>query len=265
MLNHPSGKIQKFLTIFIMAGASISCSILAKHGIPLSSSQILDSIQTYVDSTNTKTVVLIPMYHIAKSSVYDDLADYLETLKFQGYVTFCEGLLPTDKYSDSLSIPLYKDLHTLYSPDNPLKLDTLKRKMRKMLGHELGSIHDETASQHGMVVQTQSSLKQLTSDMDYWVDVTYADMIQEFEERFGEIELSQYDYDCPLESNEYKRKEDRRFTDLRVGSNKCNVKLGRWVLDPRFNKIAVVFGYSHISYLRWFVLKSNGYTLISNP
>jgi len=257
--------IQKFLTIIIMAGTSISCSMLAKHGIPLSPSQIMDSIQTYVDSTNTKTVILVPMYHIAKSSMYDDLADYLDTLKFQGYVTFLEGVLPTDKFSDSLSIPLYRDLHVLYSPDDSLKLDTLKRKMRKMFGHELGSIHDNPASQHDMIVQTQSSLKRLTSDRDYWVDLTYADMIQEFEEQYGEIVLSQYDYDCPLDSNKYKGKEDKRFSDLRVGSSRCNVKLGRWVLNPRFDKIAVVFGYGHISYLRWFVLKSNGYTLIPNP
>jgi len=263
MLKYHRRILWRIPAIFSMAVFSISCSICAKHGIPLTSSKILDSVQTYVDSTNSKTVVLVPMLHIAKASDYDRIADYLDTLKSQGFVTFCEGLLVTDKYSDSLSIPLCRDLKMIYSPNDSMRLDTLQRKMRKILGHNLVSKYDGMASRRGMVVQTRSALN-LNGDRDYWVDVTYADAIKEFEVRFGEIVLSEYDYECPLDSDDYKGKKDKRFSCLRENKNKCNEKLGKCVVGSGFDKIAVVFGYAHMHYLKLHVLLSNGYELTTN-
>lgn len=257
------GNVLKMLAIFIIAASSMSCSMFAKHGIPLTSSQIFESVQSFIDSTGTRTVVLFPMWHVAKSSEYARIADYLDTLKAHGYVTFCEGVLATDKYSDSLSISSVSELRAICSPNDSVRLDTLRRKMRKILGQNLGSMHDEMAFRHGMVVQTIDMLR-LTGDRDYWVDMTYADVIQEFEEKFGEIVLSQYDYECPLDSQEYKGKMDGRFSYLRSGHNKCNDKLARWILDSSFDKIAVVYGYAHIHYLQWSVLQKNGYKPVTN-
>ena len=97
------------------------------------------------------------------------------------------------------------------------------------------------------------------------VDGTYADMIKEFEMYFGEIELSPYDFECPLGSDKYKGKEDKRWK-LRANANTyCNVRLVRCILESGFEKIAVVYGYSHIHRLYWFVLPKNGYIPVENP
>lgn len=204
------------------------------------------------------------MRHVGKPAHFKKINDYLDTLKSHGYVTFGEGCMPSDKFTDTLDIPLYRDVYDLYSPVDSMKLDTLYRKMRKILGVSLRFRTENIASKLHRV--TQNSLLQPSGDQDYWVDVTYADFIKEFETMYGEIELSPYDFEYPLELNKYKGKEDPSWKSIRANKNAyCNVRIARCIFESSFDKIAVVYGYSHIHRLYWFVLPEKGYKLVDNP
>lgn len=254
----------KVFTYFLMVASAVGCASAARHGMPLSSAMLYGSIKTFVDSSGARTVVLVPMRHVGKPAHYQKVGDYLDTLKSHGYVTFCEGLLPSDKSTDTLDIPLCRDIRDLYYPVDSMKMDTLSRKLRKILGVDPAYLYDNIAARWHSVKQDESFLH-LYGDRDYWVDGTYADMIKEFEMYFGEIELSPYDFECPLGSDKYKGKEDKRWK-LRANANTyCNVRLVRCILESGFEKIAVVYGYSHIHRLYWFALPNNGYIPVENP
>lgn len=254
----------KLLILSLFAASAVSCASAARHGMPLSSAYLYDSIKTFVDSSETKTVVLIPMFHVAKPAHYKKINDYLDTLKSHGYVTFGEGCMPSDRFTDTLDIPLYRDVGDLYSPVDSMKLDTLYRKMRKIMGHDIDSQHDRIASRWNRT--TQVSVMQMYGDRDYWVDETYADLIKDFETRYGEIELSSYDFECSIDSEKYKGKEDKRWVSVRSNNDSyCSIRIARCIFESSFDKIAVVYGYSHTHRLYWFVLPEKGYKLVDNP
>lgn len=252
------------LTLLIVFVSTVCCSSAARFGVPLTSAKLYDCIKSFVDSTGTRTIVLVPVTHTAKSSHYQKINDYLNTLRAHGYVTFSEGVMRSDKFTDTLDLPLVRDVYDVFCPIDLSRLDTLSRKIRKIMGVNLAHKYDKRASRWRR--DKDSEALDVFGDKDYWVDETYADLIDEFEKRFGEIELSKYDLECPLDSNEYKGKEDERWVSCRRNKNGyCNTKLARCILESGFDKIAVVYGYSHIHTLYWFVLPDNGYKLVDNP
>lgn len=257
-------QLLKVFSIMLTALSILCCSSAARYGVLLTSGMMYDCIKTFSDSLGTRTVVLIPMNHVARTSDYKKIENYLDTLRAHGYVTFNEGLLPSSQLTDTLDIPLYREAEELYSPVDSMKLDTLRRKLRKIAGVYPALKLDEIAARKNKVKQPSSLLE--FADQDYWVDETYADIIKDFEITFGEIELSQYDFECPLDSDNYKGKMDKRWQSVRSSKNAyCNVRLARCIFDTDFDKIAVMFGYSHIHKLYWFVLPDNGYVLTDNP
>ena len=254
----------KAITLLIVAASTICCSSATRFGVPLNSAKLYDCIKTLVDSTENRTVVLIPLMHTAKSAHYQKINDYLDTLRSHGYVTFSEGVMPSDKSTDTLELSLVRDVYDVFTPTDSMRLDTLSRKIRKILGVNLAHKYDETASRWSRVKDSESL--NVFGGQDYWVDETYADIISEFETRFGEIILSNYDFECPLDSEKYRGKEDPRWKSVRAHlHNYCNERIARCVLESDFDKIAVVYGYNHIHSLYWFVLPNKGYTETENP
>lgn len=254
------------LVLIALGAVAASCASMNKHGHPLTSSQMYKSITAFTDSTGTRTVVLVPMIHIAKPKYYKQISDYLDTLRAHEYVTFCEGVMPSDVFTDTMSISLSRDIYKLYHPVDSMKVDTLLRKMRKIMGFDLDVKYERLAVKLRGVYQPEAL--PLKGDRDYWVDETYADFIREFETRYGEIELSQYDFECPLDSRKYHGKKDRRWEYIRISTNcYCQKRLEKCVLESNFDKVAVVYGASHIHRLYWFALfcKRSGYKKIDNP
>ena len=61
---------------FLITALAVSCASAARHGMPLSSAMLYDSIKKFVDSSGTRTVVLVPMRHVGKPAHYQKVSDY---------------------------------------------------------------------------------------------------------------------------------------------------------------------------------------------
>jgi hypothetical protein len=245
------------LLLMVLPFASISCSyaaeLIAGDGYTSSTRRTLKNTMTMIDSTGTKSVVLVPMIHVGKAKDYEKIKEYLDDLKADGYVTFFEQA-PHCSYSleGSSPMPAEEYFHlrdSLKAQSDSAKLDTLRRKLRRGAGGDPFAVIS-SHSKHGKIYQYQSmDVLGLTTSRDYWTDMSIADMIRHYEETHSEIELSEYDWKIPLDDPKYSsRKAGGSLYGLVTGAR--DEHLLSFVLSSDFNKIAVVYGAIHTLKLR---------------
>lgn len=80
-----------------------------------------------VDSTGTKTVILIPMIHIGAAKDYDKIGIYLDGLRSRGFTVFYEGV----------NCPKASEV----TPET----DTIIRKARRIVGIDITGGYDKIA------------------------------------------------------------------------------------------------------------------------
>lgn len=111
-------KYFKFSFLIIFTFTFISCnSILLKL---ITSKEIKTKV--FYNQEKDKTLVIFPMLHINHPEFYADAKVKLEKLRQQGYTVFLEGVALEDSTSFSSQ-----------------QLDTVTRKMRKIVGYNLSN------------------------------------------------------------------------------------------------------------------------------
>lgn len=202
--------------------------------------------------TLPKRVYILGMQHIARQSFYDDVKARIDSLRQEGYVVYWEGL-SIERNMDSMV------------------LDTLNRKMRKLMGFHLTSyLDDENASQ-----KAYNKKKYVEQDYEYLgihvdssccvhADYTLGGIIEQYEIDKGEIMLSDYDWSTPLMSKYKKRKsrvaEDTTDYDCYYFVHTLrNRKLYESVIESEHDKILVVYGRGHTWKLNKMLGDSLGY------
>lgn len=252
-----------------------SCALF--RGVRWNSEHPLRGVERFVHPAG-REVIYVPMRHLSSKSGYAAIRRFLDSLKEEGFVTFCEKVMAVPYGVDTVSDIAVREidgvLEALWerrAPGDSLRLDTLLRKSRRLLGFMLspeGYADTANASldvlgrgpeeRSGYVSQSDSLLG-TTTGRDIWVDYTLADLVAATERRFGEIELTEYDFATPLLSP---YRPDMRIRGQIVGYFTLfarNDYLVRRIVASPHPKIAVVYGAAHSYGVGWQLRKFHGF------
>lgn len=245
-----------FLLLFSLSScASINTAVLGAvtgPGFATKTKKTLAKTIELIDSTETRSVVIVPMIHIGAEKDYEKIGMFLDGLKSRGYVTFYEGI---------------------HLPDSALEvscIDTLFRKFRKMVGvdpfYEFSKISLRRKGWIYQEAEMMTNVLNLSSDRDFNVDISIMDLIDAYEKSNGEIILDGDDLKYKLGSSEYKkRKASKSFHWIIVGPFSVRDKyLLNEVLNSEYEKIAIVYGSQHCGILKNALIHLHGYKICSS-
>ena len=173
------------------------------------------------------------MVHVGAAQDYEKVAVYLDGLRSRGYHLFFEGVTLPDNL-DSCHI------------------DTLRRKFRKLLGVDTQTLYPHMARKHkGWIVQNLPAFPLGTNE--HIVDLSLDELVSLYEQRYEPVVLEEFDLQCPLGSEEYGRHHSSKgfssFICSRFYSPRDSL-LKAHVLNDGYDKIAVIYGSEHCSYLK---------------
>lgn len=257
------------LTAVVMLSLTVSCDVLR---YATTGNSIDATFKRSVRLTNVETgkeVILVPTCHIGSERGYAHVKTYLDNLKANGYVCFFEGIAGRPYHIDTICDITYPQLielvHTrVLSRADTLRTDTLNRKLRRLIGlNTAGYANPENKSlpakfqKKGMVAQSKENTGMIT-DYDIWVDYSLSDLIGLYEQHCGEIPLTDYDFQTPLNA----KYEDKSHKDIYgIGRHFRDKHLLKRILDSPHQKIVVVYGYAHIQHIKLSLHYLKGYTL----
>ena len=99
----------------------------------------------------------------------------------------------------------------------------------------------------------------LTTDKDIWIDYSIYDMMDLYEKRYGEVELSEYDFATDL-MERYEPMDEKPSTSgmLRLALYPRNEYVVRRIVDSQRPRIAVIYGSGHMPGIKYY-LKKHGF------
>jgi hypothetical protein len=172
-----------------------------------------------------RQIVMLGMIHLEKPQFFDEIRHYLDSLKRDGYVVFHEGVK-----GDGI---------------DSLRLDTLLRKFRRVTGVYLTEFYDNISVGEKHVIQSTSMLG-LNTPGDILVDTDYDELITEYEKRYGEILLSDYDLRTPL-TQKYKRRKagKEKYSKYNMIYTIREDHIAEAVRNSPHQKIVLLYGKGH--------------------
>lgn len=193
-----------------------------------------------VDSTGTKTVILIPMVHIGSAKDYHKIGIYLDGLRSRGFTVLYEGIGDPEEAEPT--------------PE----MDTILRKFRRIIGKDIFYGHDFQAKRRNEKwIGQDYDLVRIDRENDICPDMSITEIVCKYEEKFGPVILDSKDMKCPIGTEDYKRKrlcgESYVLRDIR------DKKLLEAILDEKYQNIAVVYGSAHCESIKGRLIFKNGY------
>ncbi|TXD50696.1 MULTISPECIES: hypothetical protein [unclassified Polaribacter] len=191
-------------------------------------------------TNNKKSILFIGMHHIGRKEFYKDVAIKVDSLQEIGYVVFFEKVKKNTS-NDSLTNDLYK------------------KKIRKITGLKTFKYYDTINNiifgkikyKGEYKLTNQPKYPKLNVNMSNAVnaDVEIKSLLKEFENKYGEIELSACDietasnsteYDCAKIDSDLAEKFSKEFIiDFR------NQYLANKINNSKENKILIIYGKGH--------------------
>lgn len=190
-----------------------------------------------------KEVIFIPMHHIGKREFYTGVKTIIDSLKNIGYVVYYEAVR-INRERDSL------------------KSDTLRRKMRQVVGADpfaslaqggyIDTVNNAIFNKKLKIIKGEHLVNQPSRAMlgidtttDIWADAYLSDMIPAYEAKFSIINLTECDfntglsevYSCPRTNNT----EHRWFL---LAGYRDGIIADKVIKDTH-TKIAIVYGSKH--------------------
>lgn len=251
-----------FLTACIFLGTT-GCSVLIPPGI-----NTLGRVDKYTHTESGKEVVLVPMSHLNKPQRYAETKLYLDSLKADGYVTFFEAAFPVPRHIDTVGDVNYIELAHLYaeplSAEDSLRLDTLLRKTRRILGFNASGGYTNTDNQSlpkrfrsGKYVSQTDELLGINTERDLWIDYSLSDLMVLYEKQCGEVPLTDYDFTTGW--NEQYDSPGKRLDRNLFMSTLRDRYLRKRIAESPHPKIAVVYGLAHTWRLEYSLPHAEGF------
>ncbi len=202
------------LSIFLVA----SCSVY-KEDFP-------QKAQVMTFSDGTKTIKYIPMSHVAHPDFFEDVKSIIQKYKSEGYIHYYEFARSED-VSDEEFRKVRKFLG--FMPSNEGYMNRFQ-----------GIIKDK-----GLTVQQTKELLDIENGRDYNIDLSYSDIVREYEKRYGVIELDGDDYQTPLHMPIKNTLPSKKFNKVILEHR--NKLLAKKIEGTHFDYILVTYGYQHKS------------------
>lgn len=249
--------MKSFLNILLIlaaAAVTVSCDSIRYALAGNTVDATFKHTSRLTDPLTGKEVILVPMGHIGSEQGYARVKSYLDGLKADGFVCFFEGVVGVPYHIDTVSEVTYPQLKALcrsteLSRSDSLRLDTLERKLRRLLGvsTSMGYTAAENRSvparyRKGKKIAQSKENTGVTSDRDIWIDYSLGDLIALYEQQCGKIPLTEYDFETPLGAK-YEVKSHRDIYG--IGRHFRDKYLLKRILGSPHAKIAVVYGLAH--------------------
>ncbi len=188
--------------------------------------------QLYELTNGKRSIIFLPMLHVAKPEFYQNVSETIRSYKQQGFVVYYEGVV-YDKNID----PFAKDIYD--------------RKLRKMMGLYLDTsgysayLHEKGLFK-SFVDQPPYSVLGIDST-DLLVDVRKDKLIDYYEFEYGPIQLTKIDWDLPLvrDSNYPANEKLPEDNVRRVIIGLRDRYLADYISKSNHDKIVVMFGLMH--------------------
>jgi hypothetical protein len=200
-----------------------------------------------------KTVLFIPMIHIANPDFYNSVRKIIESKKAEGFIVYYEGT-KMKAVDDTIKKQLLDKPYVKYY-HGPQHIDSICQVVyRKKINKFIGFIPDSTSRQlyipkkgffSGMVVQPTPKVLG-TDHNDRNVDVGDNEMVDTYEKWFGEIMLEEADFTI-MPGSSYPK--SLRLPKDNVKSILINYRdeyLAQRIQASTDKKILVLFGMAHM-------------------
>lgn len=236
-----SKKFPLYLLIVLLCFCSCGSIGLAMAG---ADRETVD-LEVYRQPQKNKTLVFVPMLHIGKPVFYEDVKKKLDSLRSEGFVIFYENVkFDRKKYSRE-------------------ELDTLNRKIRKLLGFYFTNYKDSTnlslsKSFFNDKYVLQTKARTGITEKDLKVDLPLDRLVQLYEKEFGKIMLAPCDFDTPLKA-EYNCK---TLSSEYVRHTARNEFILKQIRKAPYKKIALVYGKSHFRFFQAVLSEQEGFVEI---
>ena len=181
--------------------------------------------------SQTKTVEFIPMHHVGTQEFYEHVAQIVKFFKAAGYRVYFEGV-------------------ELESEMDSAKADLYDRKFRKMIGVSLDTLgYAHYFHEHGLfrnLVDQPHYIQFGVDSTDVNVDVEKYQLVDAYERKYGEIELTSLDKKLSLE-DDYPSKQRLPMKKVRYAIvDFRNQHLANYIQNSADNKIIVIYGEEHL-------------------
>ncbi len=178
-----------------------------------------------------REIIMIGMIHIEKPEFFEEIKEYLDSVKREGYVVFYEGVRDGEEGAD------------------PCRIDTVLRKFRRVAGLDVDYFYTKQLSYGKYVMQSLERLG-LSTDRDINVDMTIDEMVTAYEKEYEEISLTDYDWQTDLsEKYKWRKSGKQRYNEYAMIHTLRDRHIIENVDKSPYDKIVLLYGASH-----WFNL-----------
>ncbi|WP_127845537.1 hypothetical protein [Psychroflexus aestuariivivens] len=184
-----------------------------------------------------REVVIFEMAHLAKPKFYRSVSEKIESLRQEGYVVYFESV-EFEPTQDSLT------------------KDRQKRKVRKLLGHDLTTDYKDSTNlslpkHFGNSKYVMQSVENIGLDLesDKLVDLTAQEIIEKYEAKYGEMELNECDLNTDF-GEKYECTEAGEVDSFYALNTIREDYIAEYVSESSDQKIALVYGKSHHYFIR---------------
>jgi len=229
-------KTALFLLIVFML---ISCGSLIQKAIERTG--ILED-KAYVEykSSETKKIAFIYMRHVGTDLFYKNVAQIIDSLQNNSYISFYENVgnnKETDSIEEDKSM---RKTRKIYGIIPEKYYDSISNKIVGKIKYKGDKKLINQPSYSSLGVDTLTAVK---------ADVELKSMIREFESRYGEIELSDCDYNTSIDSKEYdcdliEKELGKKFREEIILDYR-NEFLANQIINHNSKKILVIYGANH--------------------
>ena len=209
--------------------------------------------------SENKTVQFIPMAHIGKPEFYEKVNQLVDSFKADGYVIFHEGITDSKldrKKADKIYSEVTKNVlarrYLKSSNKDSVAIEIYLRKIRKMFGGiPDSSKYMEFFKEVGMfknMVDQPRYYELKTDEKDLKADVSLFDLVDDYERRFGTIDLTEFDFQLPLTPTE-SLPASRQLPSKKVEEVIIDFRdsyLADAILRSPHSRIVVIYGLAHL-------------------
>lgn len=195
------------------------------------------------DTINNREVILIGMPHLGTEKGYGQIRQFIFDRYAEGFVFFVEGVAPHYEPVDG--------------PYDSMRIDTMYRKLRFVTGFSFGSYSDkDNESLPEAFRNTKSAIDPTMEllgfdsiiDAIYPADLTISKIVMFFEQRFGQIPLTDYDFQTPLNAK-YKKRKGYPYDIYAIASPAREMYVVDYVIKSELPKIVIIYGTGHLHHI----------------
>lgn len=223
-----------FICCFLISCGSLVHKALERVGV------LDDKVGIEFRSSETKDLAFIYMKHIGTEMYYQNARLKIDSLQKEGFLVFFEGIANSNKTDSIIN-------------------DVSKRKIRKVLGINTTEYYDTITNKIAGKIKyrgdkkiiNQPSYSNLGVDTLNAIrgDVELKFLINEFENRYGEIILTECDYSTPLDAQEFdcdviEEELQEKFRE-KIVLDYRNEALAKKIIEHDSKKALVIYGANH--------------------